>query len=92
MTVGFWIASHHRRTHHLVLHHRMSPSSIPLVTPVIPAPLAPSSLPAGMGQYEAGFLKGSEVTAAMYRAAHASSIDAWRSQWSNRGWCRHKSW
>ena len=95
LTVGFWIASHHRRSHHFVLHHRMSPSVVsPLVTPAPPlVPPAPSSLPAGMGQYEAGFLKGSEVTAAMYRAMQASATDAWRSQWSNRsGWCRHRSW
>ena len=87
LTVGFWMASH-RRSHRLILHHRILPSAMPLQTAVPPP--APSSLPAGMGQYEAGFLKGSEVTAAMYRAMHASAADAWRSQLGSRAWCRYK--
>ena len=92
VTLGLWMASrHNHRIHHHVLYHRVPPSAMPLVSPLVPPNPAPSSLPVGMGQYEAGFLKGSEVTASMYRAMHANALDAWRSQWSNRGWCKYRS-
>jgi hypothetical protein len=49
-----------------------------------------------MGAYEAGFLKGSEVTASVYRAMAATMQEMWRAQqqihsewanvWRGRRW------
>ena len=87
LSVGLWLASH-RRSHRLILQHRFSGLGVPPMPPTSAA----SSQAAGMGQYEAGFLKGSEVTAAMYRAMHNSAADAWRSQLNGRGWCRYRGY
>ena len=89
LTLGLWITAHTRRHRHFVLHHRLAAamSTVP--------PTAQSTASSGTSAYEAGFLKGSEMTAAMYRASQASAFDAVRSQWSRelgRGWCRHRGW